>query len=126
MMMLCVFCLCFYCPKTTGIGAGKAANIKNCELCARKIAEVADTPKVVVEKSTVPVRTAEAVRRVLATNDKGVPFQVGFSIESRRFVFLSIAWIRTKPNVAAAMAYSNTFGHMNSLSIYIHTFGPML
>nr|AUN86418.1 UDP-glucose dehydrogenase [Saccharina japonica] len=62
--------------KTTGIGAGKAANIKNCELCARKIAEVADTPKVVVEKSTVPVRTAEAVRRVLATNDRGVKFQV--------------------------------------------------
>lgn len=62
--------------QTTGIGAGKAANIKNCELCARKIAEVADTPKVVVEKSTVPVRTAEAVRRVLATNDRGVKFQV--------------------------------------------------
>lgn len=62
--------------QTTGIGAGKAANIKNCELCARKIAEVASTPKVVVEKSTVPVRTAEAVRRVLATNDKGVNFQV--------------------------------------------------
>ncbi|CAM9498320.1 unnamed protein product [Ascophyllum nodosum] len=62
--------------KTTGIGAGKAANIKNCELCARKIAEVADSPKVVVEKSTVPVRTAEAVRRVLATNDLKVKFQV--------------------------------------------------
>ncbi|CAM9518929.1 unnamed protein product [Ectocarpus sp. 12 AP-2014] len=62
--------------KTTGIGAGKAANIKNCELCARKIAEVADTPKVVVEKSTVPVRTAEAVRRVLATNEGKVKFQV--------------------------------------------------
>ncbi|CAM9792295.1 unnamed protein product, partial [Ectocarpus sp. 8 AP-2014] len=61
--------------KTTGIGAGKAANIKNCELCARKIAEVADTPKVVVEKSTVPVRTAEAVRRVLATNEGKVKFQ---------------------------------------------------
>lgn len=29
-----------------------------------------------MEKSTVPVRTAEAVRRVLATNDKGVKFQV--------------------------------------------------
>ncbi|CAM9996434.1 unnamed protein product [Scytosiphon promiscuus] len=62
--------------KTTGIGAGKAANIKNCELCARKIAEVADTPKVVVEKSTVPVRTAEAVRRVLATSADNVKFQV--------------------------------------------------
>eukprot|EP00611_Tribonema_gayanum_P014996 TRINITY_DN2659_c0_g1_i1.p1 TRINITY_DN2659_c0_g1~~TRINITY_DN2659_c0_g1_i1.p1 ORF type:complete len:524 (-),score=201.83 TRINITY_DN2659_c0_g1_i1:244-1611(-) len=62
--------------KTTGIGAGRAANIKNCELCARKIAEVATGPKVVVEKSTVPVRTADAVRRVLMANDKGIDFQV--------------------------------------------------
>jgi len=34
--------------KTTGIGAGRAANIKNCELCARKIAEVATSDKIVV------------------------------------------------------------------------------
>lgn len=53
--------------KITGIGAGRAANIKNCELCARKIAEVAKTDKIVVEKSTVPVRTADAVKRVLAS-----------------------------------------------------------
>lgn len=59
-----------------GIGAGRAANVKNCELCARKIAEVSTSPKIVVEKSTVPVRTADAVRRVLATNDKGIRFQV--------------------------------------------------
>jgi len=62
--------------KTMGIGAGRAANIKNCELCARKIAEVSDSGKIVVEKSTVPVRTAEAVRRVLACNEKGLKFQV--------------------------------------------------
>jgi UDPglucose 6-dehydrogenase len=53
--------------KTTGIGAGRAANIKNCELCARKIAEVATSDKIVVEKSTVPVRTAESIKRVLAS-----------------------------------------------------------
>ena len=62
--------------KTQGIGAGRAANIKNCELCARKIAEVATCDKIVVEKSTVPVRTAQAVNRVLACNDKGLKFQV--------------------------------------------------
>jgi len=62
--------------KTQGIGAGRAANIKNCELCARKIAEVASTPKIVVEKSTVPVRTAQAITRVLKSNDKGLDFQV--------------------------------------------------
>lgn len=51
--------------KVAGIGAGRAANIKNCELCARKIAEVATSDKIVVEKSTVPVRTAESIKRVL-------------------------------------------------------------
>jgi len=63
--------------KVTGIGAGRAANVKNCELCARKIAEVATSPKIVVEKSTVPVRTAHAVKRVLNSTQKdGVTFQV--------------------------------------------------
>ena len=62
--------------KTQGIGAGRAANVKNCELCARTIAEVATTGKIVVEKSTVPVRTADAVRRVLKCNEKGLEFQV--------------------------------------------------
>lgn len=41
--------------KMTGIGAGRAANIKNCELCARKIAEVATANKIVVSKRSVPV-----------------------------------------------------------------------
>jgi len=62
--------------KTQGIGAGRAANIKNCELCARTIAEVSTTNKIVVEKSTVPVRTAQAVSRVLHANPKGLDFQV--------------------------------------------------
>lgn len=62
--------------KTQGIGAGRAANIKNCELCARTIAEVSTTNKIVVEKSTVPVRTAQAVQRILKANQKGLDFQV--------------------------------------------------
>merc|ERR1711934_868661 len=51
-------------------------NIKNCELCARKISEVATTSKIVVEKSTVPVRTAQAITRVLQANEKGLTFPV--------------------------------------------------
>ena len=62
--------------KTHGIGAGRAANIKNCELAARNIAKVVTKGKIVVEKSTVPVRTAHAVATVLANNDKGLKFQV--------------------------------------------------
>merc|ERR1711968_244078 len=61
--------------KTAGIGAGRAANVKNCELCARTIAEVSTSDKIVVEKSTVPVRTSDAVRAVLEHGAKpGVKF----------------------------------------------------
>ena len=63
--------------KTAGIGAGRAANVKNCELCARTIAKVSTSDKIVVEKSTVPVRTSDAVRAVLEHGAKpGVKFQV--------------------------------------------------
>lgn len=62
--------------KTQGIGAGRAANIKNCELCARHIAKVATSSKIVVEKSTVPVRTASAIERILKSNEKGFSFEV--------------------------------------------------
>lgn len=63
--------------KTYGVGAGKAADLKYIELCARHIAEVADSDKIVVEKSTLPVRTAESIRRILDSAGKpGVRFQV--------------------------------------------------
>jgi len=63
--------------KTYGIGAGKAANVKNLELCARTIAQVSTSDKIVVEKSTVPVKTAETLKRVLKANQKpGVNFEI--------------------------------------------------
>ena len=62
--------------KTYGEGKGQAADLKYVELCARKIAEVAKTDKIVVEKSTLPVRTAEAVKNILDTNTKNVKFEV--------------------------------------------------
>merc|ERR1719445_1530130 len=54
--------------KKYGIGAGKAADLKNWELAARHIARVAQSPKIVIEKSTLPVRTAHSMQRVLAAN----------------------------------------------------------
>ena len=51
--------------KTYGLGAGKAADLKFVELCARRIADSANGPKIVVEKSTLPVRTAHSLKRVL-------------------------------------------------------------
>ncbi|MEL6184376.1 MAG: UDP-glucose 6-dehydrogenase [Myxococcota bacterium] len=62
--------------KTYGVGAGRAADLKFIEACARRIAAVADDDKVVIEKSTLPVRTASALKRILETADKGTRFQV--------------------------------------------------
>lgn len=63
--------------KTYGEGVGKAADLKYVELCARQIAAVAESDKIVVEKSTLPVRTAETIQRILAAEKKpGVNFQV--------------------------------------------------
>ena len=62
--------------KTYGLGTGRAADMKFVEICARRIAEVAEGQKVVVEKSTVPVRTAETVRAILDTRTDGASFQV--------------------------------------------------
>ncbi|KAH7652383.1 UDP-glucose 6-dehydrogenase eukaryotic type protein [Dioscorea alata] len=62
--------------KTRGIGAGKAANLTYWESAARMIADVAKSDKIVVEKSTVPVKTAEAIEKILAHNRKGINFQI--------------------------------------------------
>tara|TARA_B100000927_G_scaffold162103_1_gene130619 strand:+ start:544 stop:1935 length:1392 start_codon:yes stop_codon:yes gene_type:complete len=62
--------------KTYGEGKGQAADLKFVELCARDIARVAKTDKIVVEKSTLPVRTAEAVQNILDSTGKGVNFEV--------------------------------------------------
>ncbi len=62
--------------KTYGVGKGMAADLKYIELCARQIAAVAKTDKIVVEKSTLPVRTAEAVRSILDNTGNGVKFQI--------------------------------------------------
>ena len=57
--------------KTYGAGAGKAADLKYVELCARRVAEVSSGHKIVVEKSTLPVRTAEAIADILKNNNNG-------------------------------------------------------
>lgn len=62
--------------KTYGLGKGMAADLKHIELCARQIAAVATTDKIVVEKSTLPVRTAEAIKNILQNTGNGVKFQI--------------------------------------------------
>jgi UDPglucose 6-dehydrogenase len=62
--------------KTYGAGKGMGADLKYIELCARQIARVAKQDKIVVEKSTLPVRTAEALRDILHNTGNGVKFQI--------------------------------------------------
>jgi UDPglucose 6-dehydrogenase len=62
--------------KTYGVGAGRAADMKYIELVARTIAEVATTSKIIVEKSTIPVKTASTIQQILAANASGATFQV--------------------------------------------------
>jgi len=62
--------------KTYGVGKGMAADLKYVELCARQIARVAKTDKIVVEKSTLPVRTAQSIRTILKAEGNGANFQV--------------------------------------------------
>jgi len=62
--------------KTFGQGAGKAADLQYWEKTARQILENSTSPKIVVEKSTLPVRTAEAMELILNSNDKGLFFDV--------------------------------------------------
>ena len=62
--------------KTYGAGKGMAADLKYIELCARQIAKVATTNKIVVEKSTLPVKTAHAIKSILNHTGNGVKFQI--------------------------------------------------
>ena len=62
--------------KTYGEGKGMAADLKWVELCARQIAAVATSSKIVVQKSTLPVRTAQAIQDILHNSQSGVSFQV--------------------------------------------------
>jgi UDPglucose 6-dehydrogenase len=62
--------------KTFGQGAGKAADLQYWEKTARQILRNSTSPKIVVEKSTLPVRTAEAMERILDSNGKSLYFDV--------------------------------------------------
>ena len=62
--------------KTFGEGAGMASDLQYWEKTAHQIVEHANGDKTIVEKSTLPVRTAEAMERILKANDKDLHFEV--------------------------------------------------
>lgn len=62
--------------KTYGAGAGMAADLQYWEKTATQIRENADRPKIIVEKSTLPVKTAQAMQRILSAENEGAQFDV--------------------------------------------------
>ena len=63
--------------KSYGIGAGRAADLRYIESAARLIAEVSEGNKIIVEKSTIPVKTATAIQAIIAANStSSATFQV--------------------------------------------------
>ena len=62
--------------KTDGEGAGMAADLRYVESCARDIAKYSKSDKIVIEKSTLPVRTAEKIKEILEEKSKGIHFEI--------------------------------------------------
>ena len=62
--------------KTEGQGAGMAADLRYIEACARDIAKYSKSDKIVIEKSTLPVRTAEKIKEILEDNSTDIHFEI--------------------------------------------------
>jgi len=62
--------------KTFGEGAGRAASLQYIEMIARQIKAQSRSKKIVVEKSTVPVRAAEVMDRILRSGNNSVDFEI--------------------------------------------------
>ena len=56
--------------KTKGVGAGKASDLKWVEASARQIAKFSNSHTIVVEKSTLPVKTAETIKKILSSSQE--------------------------------------------------------
>ena len=68
--------------KTKGLGAGKASDLKWVEACARQVAKYAEGHTVVVEKSTLPVKTAEVIKSILQSTSKSLTMSKTFEVLS--------------------------------------------
>jgi UDPglucose 6-dehydrogenase len=62
--------------KEFGVGAGQAADLQYWEKTARQILQFSESDKIILEKSTLPVKTAQAMKRILETNGDGISFEV--------------------------------------------------
>jgi UDPglucose 6-dehydrogenase len=106
--------------KTYGMGAGRAADLRYVESVARTIANAAKTSKIIIEKSTIPVKTAETIKEILLANRNGAKFQVlsnpEFLAEGTAMSDLElpdrvlIGGERTPEGEAAARALADVYG----------------
>ena len=62
--------------KIEGKGAGMAADLRYIEACAKDIAKYSKSDKIIIEKSTLPVRTAEKIKEILEENSKNIEFEI--------------------------------------------------
>ena len=62
--------------KTEGEGAGMAADLCYIEACARDIAKYSKSGKIIIEKSTLPVRTAEKIKEILEEYSNNIHFEI--------------------------------------------------
>ncbi len=62
--------------KTFGVGAGMAADLQYWEKTARQILSCSHSSKIIIEKSTLPVKTAQAMERILTTDNSNLKFEV--------------------------------------------------
>ena len=62
--------------KDFGKGKGQASDLKYVDSCSRMIAKYAKSDKIVIEKSTLPVRTAELIKNILSNNSKNLNFEI--------------------------------------------------
>ena len=62
--------------KSFGEGKGMASDLTYVEKCARLIAKVAKTPKIVVEKSTLPVKTAETIQKIFKQSGNEISHEI--------------------------------------------------
>ena len=67
--------------KTKGLGAGETSDLRWVESCARQISEIAENHTIVVEKSTLPVKTAKTIKDILLSSDC-TPSNKSFSVLS--------------------------------------------
>ena len=75
--------------KKKGKGAGKASDLKWVDASARQIAKFARGHTIIVEKSTLPIKTAETIKKILKTKKKNINNNSSLSVEEKTFEILS-------------------------------------